>query len=81
MVEKNKHYFYELFETKFYKTHKDDISMKNEMDKCIIESILTKDVDKTKWKNFTTAVDQQEKIAKRIEEKKKKMEENNERNC
>lgn len=75
MVEKNKHYFYELFETKFYKTHKDDISMKNEMDKCIIESILTKDVDKTKWKNFTTAVDQQEKIAKRIEEKKKKMEE------
>ena len=40
------------------------------MDKAIVESILTKDVDKTKWKNCIVAIDQREKTAKRIEEKK-----------
>ena len=70
MVEKNKHYFYEMFESKFYQEHKNDISLKTEMDKAIVESILTKDVDKTKWKNCIVAIDQREKTAKRIEEKK-----------
>ena len=70
MVEKNKHYFLELFETKFYKEHKDNIEDKMTLDKCIVECILTKDVDKTKWKNTVSAMDMQEKKNRKIEAKK-----------
>lgn len=69
MVEKNKHYFYEMYQTKFYLEHKDDINIKTILDKCIVESILTKDVDKTKFKNMTTTLEKQEKKEMFINEK------------
>ena len=70
MVEKNKHYFLEMYESKFYLDHKDNVSLKNEMDKSIVESILTKDVDKTKWQNTVSAIDLRLKTQKKMEEKK-----------
>lgn len=61
--EENRHYFYEMTQTKFYKENHDD-----DVEKAIIESVLTMDIDKTKFKNMATARD----LANR---KKKKMEE------
>ena len=52
-----------MTQTKFYKENHDD-----DVEKAIIESVLTMDIDKTKFKNMATARD----LANR---KKKKMEE------
>lgn len=58
-VEKNKECFLSMFKSEAYKRweHK----YKTELDKLIISSILTKDVDKTKWKNGIGAIEQKEK--------------------
>ena len=76
MVEKNKHYFLEMFESKFYLDHKDNRDIKTELDKCIVESILTKDVDKTKYKNMVSALDMTEKKQRKIEAKRNERENN-----
>ena len=60
-----RHYFYEMTETKFYKENHDD-----EVEKAIIESVLTCDIDKTKFKNMSVARDLSNKKKQREEEKK-----------
>lgn len=68
--EQNRHYFYELEETKFYKENHDD-----EVEKSIIESVLTADIDKTKFKNMAVARDLQRKRAEKIKAREEKQNE------
>lgn len=49
--EKHKQVFLNMYETKSYKNLMDDPVVKVAMDKLIVQSVLTKDVDKTKWAN------------------------------
>lgn len=59
--EENRHYFYELENTKFYKENHDD-----QVEKLIVQSVLTADIDKTKFKNMATARDLKKKKEEKI---------------
>lgn len=61
MVDGNKQVFYSMFESKPYKKYSSDPDLKRRMDIGIIQSVLTKDVDKTKWKNLTVVIQNEEK--------------------
>lgn len=56
LVESNRKYFLRMFEGKFYKKHEDDVYIKNQMDKAIVQCVLTKDVEGTKWENAQQAI-------------------------
>lgn len=56
LVEENRKYFTRMFENKFYLEHKHDVYIKNELDKAIVQSVLTKDVEGTKWANAQSAI-------------------------
>ena len=69
--EENRHYFYEMTETKFYKEyHNDDV------ERAIIQSVLTCDIDKTKFKNMSVARDLARKKKEKMEMRKDEREQN-----
>lgn len=49
--EDNRHYFTSMYEAESYKKLSVDPMNKVTLDKMVIKSILTKDIDKTKWQN------------------------------
>lgn len=69
--EENRHYFYEMTETKFYKEHHND-----DVERAIIQSVLTCDIDKTKFKNMSVARDLARKKKEKMEMRKNEREQN-----
>ena len=48
--------FYSMYETSFYKEVQDDKDFKDKLDRVIVVSVLTKDIEKTKYTNTVGAI-------------------------